>query len=237
MSAARHFKRHKGGGDLPGAAAPRLRYTVGMTLCQKTLLTIGHTTHSFDEFVALLQQHGVTAVADVRSRPYSRRLEQFNREPLAAGLGGAGIWYVFLGGELGARRDEPQCYDGERADYRRIAQLPKFRAGLDRVREGSERFRIALVCAEKEPLDCHRTILVCRHLREEFHIQHILADGTIEEHAQTEKRLVREMDVCRTLFEPDLTDEELIQRAYDLRGEQIAYRLDNHDFSNEGAVS
>jgi uncharacterized protein (DUF488 family) len=187
-------------------------------------MTIGHTTHELDAFVAMLKQHGVTAVADVRSQPYSRRLEQFNRENLAAELASAGIGYVFLGDELGARREEPECYDGDRADYRRIAELPKFRAGLDRLREGAARFRIALVCAEKEPLDCHRTVLVCRHLRDEFQIMHILADGTTEDHAQTEKRLVREMGVSRTLFEPDLTTEQLIQQAYDLRGEQIAYR-------------
>ncbi len=195
-----------------------------MTVSKQTLMTIGHTTHELDAFVAMLKQHGVTAVADVRSHPYSRRLEQFNRENLAAELASAGIEYVFLGGELGARREEPECYDGDRADYRRIAVLPKFRAGLDRLREGAARFRIALVCAEKEPLDCHRTVLVCRHLREEFQIVHILADGTTENHSQTEKRLVREMGVSRTLFEPDLTTEQLIQQAYDLRGEQIAYR-------------
>jgi uncharacterized protein (DUF488 family) len=190
-------------------------------------MTIGHTTHELDAFVAMLKQHGVTAVADVRSQPYSRRLEQFNRENLAAELASAGVEYVFLGDELGARREEPECYDGDRADYRRIAELPKFRAGLDRLREGAARFRIALVCAEKEPLDCHRTVLVCRHLRYEFEILHILADGTTEDHAQTEKRLVREMGVSRTLFEPDLTTEQLIQQAYDLRGEQIAYRANS----------
>jgi len=195
-----------------------------MTASKQTLMTIGHTTHELDAFVAMLKQHGVTAVADVRSQPYSRRLEQFNRENLAAELASAGIGYVFLGDELGARREEAECYDGDRADYRRIAELPKFRAGLDRLREGAARFRIALVCAEKEPLDCHRTVLVCRHLRDEFQILHILDDGTTEGHAQTEKRLVREMGVSRTLFEPDLTTEQLIQQAYDLRGEQIAYR-------------
>lgn len=191
---------------------------------EPTLWTIGHTTHTVEAFIALLKQQGVTAVADVRSQPYSRRLEQFNREPLAAELKAAGIGYLFLGEELGARRTEIECYVGDRADYGRIARLPKFRAGLDRLRQGAGRHQIALMCAEKEPLDCHRTVLVCRHLRDEFHIRHILADGSIEEHSQTEKRLVREMDVVRTLFEPDLTDEQLIQQAYDKRGEQIAYR-------------
>jgi uncharacterized protein (DUF488 family) len=197
-----------------------------------TLFTIGHSSHTLDEFVALLKRHAITAVADVRSQPYSRRLEQFNRESLVAGLQAAGVRYVFLGEELGARRSEPECYEGDRADYRRIAALPKFAAGLDRLRQGATQFRIAVMCAEKEPLDCHRTILICRAVRGEFEILHILGDGTVEDHGQTEKRLVREMDVSRTLFEPQATDEELIQQAYDQRAEQIAYRT-----SEEGAAA
>ena len=191
-----------------------------------TIFTIGHTTHTFDTFVSLLKQHCVTAVADVRSQPFSRRLSQFNRESLAAGLEAVCIKYVFLGEELGARRAEPECYDFGRADYRRIARLPSFRKGLKRLREDAAQYRIALLCAEKEPLDCHRTILVCRHLRNEFRITHILEDGTAEDHAQTERRLVRQMGVSRTLFEPNLSDEQLVQEAYDKRSLQIAYRID-----------
>jgi uncharacterized protein (DUF488 family) len=191
------------------------------------MFTIGHSNHTLEEFIPLLKQHGVTAVADVRSHPYSRRLEQFNREQLATGLQVAGIRYVFLGRELGARRDEADSYEGQQASYERIAQLPRFQEGLRRLRQGSQEYRIALMCAEKEPLDCHRTILICRQLRGEFDIQHILADGGVEEHPQTERRLVRQMGVTRTLFEPDLTEEDLIQQAYDERGRQIAYRTED----------
>jgi len=97
-------------------------------------MTKATTTHELDAFVAMLKQHGVTAVADVRSQPYSRRLEQFIAKT-CRGAGDAGIGYVFLGDELGAARGarKRECYDGDRADYRRIAELPKFRAGLDRL--------------------------------------------------------------------------------------------------------
>ncbi|MEX2118553.1 MAG: DUF488 domain-containing protein [Pirellulales bacterium] len=196
-----------------------------MNSTRPTILTIGHTTHSFDAFVGFLKRHDVNAVADVRSNPYSRRSEQFNREQLAPALQAAGIRYVFLGEELGARRVETECYDGHRAVYRRIAALPKFQEGLARLRLGATQHRVALMCAEKEPLDCHRTILICRALRDEFHIMHILADGATEDHAQTEKRLVREMEVFATLFEPDLDQEQLIEQAYDKRAHQIAYRI------------
>jgi uncharacterized protein (DUF488 family) len=190
----------------------------------KLLFTIGHTNHSFEAFADLLNQHGVTAVADVRSQPYSGRLPQFNREALAAGLKALGIHYVFLGNELGARRVEKECYDEDQAVYERIALLPAFRSGLERLRQGTRLYRIALMCAEKEPLDCHRTILVCRQLRHQFQILHILADGTTEDHAQTERRLLRDMEVSRTLFDADITDEQLILQAYDKRAQQIAYR-------------
>lgn len=190
------------------------------------LFTIGHSTHEWPEFVALLRKHGVTAIADVRSQPASR-LPQYKKAALQAGLKEAGINYVFLGRELGARRAEPECYDGDQVSYERIARLPRFLEGLERLRQGSREFRIALMCAEKEPLDCHRTILVCRQLRNGFRIRHILADGSIEEHEQTERRLVRQMDVTRTLFEPNLTEEDLIQQAYEARGRQIAYRADH----------
>lgn len=188
------------------------------------LFTIGHSTHDWVEFVTLLQEHGVTAVADVRSQP-SSRLPQYVKVQLQAGLKEAGIDYVFLGRELGARRDEPECYDDDQAVYEKIADLPAFREGLDRIVRGLEKHRIALMCAEKEPLDCHRTVLICRHLRSRgIPIRHILADGTLEDHEATERRLLRITNTERTLFEPDLTEEELLNQAYEARGREIAYR-------------
>jgi uncharacterized protein (DUF488 family) len=193
------------------------------------ILTIGCSTHSLEDFMALLGRHAVTAVADVRSQPYGR-LEHFNRENLAADLKAAGIEYVFLGRELGARREEQECYEDGVALYERIAGLPAFHDGLLRLCRGAEKYRLAIMCAEKEPLDCHRTILVCRHLRAfGAQITHILADGSLEEHAVTEKRLVRQMGVTRTLFEPDLTDDELVERAYDERAQEIAYHADREE--------
>ena len=189
----------------------------------RQIFTIGHSTHSFETFVSLLQRHDITALADVRSYPYSSRMSQFNREPLINGLNALDIRYVFLGEELGARRIESECYDGERVVYRRVVALPKFQDGLERLRRGAEKYRIAMMCAEKEPLDCHRTILICRELRNEFRILHILFDGSVEEHSQAEQRLVQMMKVERTLFEPGISDDQIIQKAYDKKAEQIAY--------------
>lgn len=138
-------------------------------------------------FLELLGRHGITALADVRTTPYSRFNPQFRREALAQSLQGAGIAYVFLGEELGGKRAG--------VTHAEIAGSPSFQRGLDRLREGAERYRVAFMCAEREPLDCHRTILVARHLKSpDLAIRHILADGSLEEHDSVERRLVEQMD-------------------------------------------
>ncbi len=199
-----------------------------MSVAGRDLFTIGHSTHKFDKFAGLLKQHEVNAIADVRSYPFSR-LPAYNRDTLSGALGSEGIRYVPLGRELGARRVERECYVDGQVVYERVAQLPPFHEGIQRLLMGMKRFRIALVCAEKDPLDCHRAILVCRSLRPYGLImQHILADGTLEKHEDTEKRLIEKMDVwdlsCQTA-----TDEDLIERAYYERGEQIAYRENSEE--------
>lgn len=151
------------------------------------IFTIGHSNHPIERFLSLLTQHGVTALADVRTTPYSRFNPQFRREALAASLREAGIGYVFLGEELGGKRAG--------VTHAEIGRSESFRRGLDRLREGAARYRVAFMCAEREPLDCHRTILVARHLRSspDLSIRHILADGSVEEHDAVERRLVAKM--------------------------------------------
>lgn len=204
-----------------------------MSIVGQDIFTIGYSTHRWETFLGLLKRHGVTAIGDVRSQPFSR-LPEYNRDVLAAAVKGEGIQYVPLGRELGARRDEPECYIDGQAVYERVAQLPLFREGIVRLLKGAERFRIALMCAEREPLDCHRTVLVCRHLRPHgLHIRHILADGTVEEHADAEKRLMKMMGIAPDLFQKDVKQEDLIELAYEERGKQIAYRTNSQGATDE----
>jgi uncharacterized protein (DUF488 family) len=187
-----------------------------------SLFTIGHSTHETQQFVALLRRHGVTALGDVRSRPYSRFNPQFNRETLQLSLDAEGIAYVFLGEELGARSDDPACYEGGRVRYELLARTGPFLRGLDRICEGMKRHRLALMCAEKDPLECHRTILVARHLAARgVGIEHILEDGRLESHERAVDRLLDRFK----LGEPDLfrTREQAAEDAYRLQGERIAY--------------
>ena len=163
-----------------------------MSATQHPVFTIGHSNHALDAFLALLRMNGVEEVADVRSSPHSRYNPHFNRKLLARALDEAGIGYVFLGGELGGRPADRSCYDADgRVDYERLAQTDAFDDGIGRVMRHADARRIALICAEKEPLDCHRTLLVARALVERgVSVGHILAGGSVEEHTATMDRLL-----------------------------------------------
>ena len=192
---------------------------------QTILYTIGHSNHSIDEFIGLLKQHDITTVADVRSAPYSRYCPWFNQDQLTAALRRAGIEYLFFGAELGARPQGSSCLVNGQINFKKISETPEFQDGLNRLVEAGQKHRVALMCAEKDPLDCHRTILLCRNLQPyKLSIRHVLADGSVEDHDQTERRLIKEAGVERTLFEPDLTDAELIERAYERQSEKIAHQ-------------
>ncbi|MFZ5573815.1 MAG: DUF488 family protein [Pseudomonadota bacterium] len=186
------------------------------------LFTVGHSTHPIEVFVGLLTQHGITALADVRSHPYSRHFPQYSQEALKAALAREQIAYVFLGKELGARSENPACYRQGKVQYELLAKEPQFAVGLERLRTGMERFRIALMCAEKDPLDCHRAVLVARRVYESgTPVEHIHADGHLEKHAEMEARM---LDLLK-MSDADMfrSRGEILVDAYRIRGEQIAY--------------
>lgn len=194
----------------------------------EVVYTIGHSTHSQEKLVSLLTMHGITAIADVRSHPYSQFNPQFNRECLNEALKRSGIAYVFLGNELGARSEDPRCYAGGKVQYDLLAQTELFQQGLSRIVTGVKiGERIALMCAEKDPLTCHRAVLVCRHLANRgIKALHILEDGRLESHEDALVRLLKELGIA----EPQLfrSRDELITEAYERRGEQIAYTEPQH---------
>ena len=186
------------------------------------VFTIGHSNHLFEQFQGLLQLHNITALADVRSAPYSRSNPDFNREFLKTKLAEAGIAYVFLGRELGARPEGAQFYRQGRVQYRVLAESPLFRAGLDRALNGAQTQRLALLCAEKEPLECHRTLLVSRELVAlGASVLHIHADGRLESYSDAMKRLIKILG----LPEEDLFRgrEEMIADACAMQEQRIAY--------------
>ncbi len=230
------------------------------------IFTVGHSNHSIETFIGLLQQHGVTAVADVRSSPYSGRFPHFNQTALKKALQTADITYVSLGDNLGARPHDRSCYVEGMARYDLIAGTEAFATGLNRLVNGAKKYQITLMCAEQDPIVCHRAILVCPHLQKTgIEIQHIHKQGQLEAHESLEARLLKlhnlhkllpqsqDSDVNNqavkqlSLFDinPDdsnfqktdtivkpLLRSELIQKAYQMQGERIAY-VENTDIEQE----
>jgi uncharacterized protein (DUF488 family) len=186
----------------------------------KTLYTIGHSNHAIEKFLDLLKTHGIEALCDVRSKPYSGKHPQFCYEQLKTILQKHNIAYVFLGQELGAKPDDLSCYRDGKLQYACLAETEAFKAGINQIKTDLASSRVALMCAEKEPLDCHRTILICRHLRaDDLIIKHILADGYLEDQHHAEQRLINKLKISQ-----DLPFKERVQLAYDLQSQKMAYQ-------------
>ena len=197
----------------------------------KEVFTVGHSIHSIEYFLGLLTQHQISALADVRSAPYSRFNPQFNRECLATDLRKTGIQYVYLGNQLGGRSDDETCYENGRIRYDRVARKPAFEQGLQRVVAGAENYRIALMCSEKEPLSCHRTLLVGHALVEHgVRVTHIRGDGSLESHDSAMTRLLAQFDMHRAddLFEPRKERRELVVEAISRQAEQFGHVIESN---------
>jgi uncharacterized protein (DUF488 family) len=193
-----------------------------MSLDTTEILTIGHSTHTYERFVELLKVAGVTAVADVRTSPHSRHFPQFNRGTLDAKLRADCIAYSFLGEELGGRPKDRRYYRDGVADYERMATAAEFEHGLKRVMDGAQKYRIALMCAEQDPLDCHRCLLVSRALEERgAKVGHILPDGRIVSQAEVEDQLLSMSG--RSQDDLFASREELLAAAYRERAHKVAY--------------
>jgi len=197
------------------------------------LFTIGYSPHSSDSFLSILKKYKITALVDVRSSPYSQFKPEFNQESLKDFLKSHNIAYVFLGDYCGARVEDPSCYMNGKVDYKLVAENQKFREGLERIKKGMEKFRIALMCAEKDPITCHRTILICRNLlTERVKIKHILGNGKVENHRDSENRLMKLFN----LNHPDLfrSEQQRLEDAYSRQGEKIAYETAEPSNENWG---
>ena len=195
------------------------------------IYTIGYSSFSMEKFIDILKRYKITALVDVRSQPYSRFKPEFNFDNLKKELHKHNIAYVFLGEECGARVNDSTCYVNGKVNYDLVARTKRFKKGLARIKKGMKQYTIVLMCAEKDPIDCHRTILISRHLQLlGILIKHILSDGTLEDHMMTEKRLLKlfKLDSPNLFFSKD----QLLNNAYSLQGEKIAYEV-AHQFNNK----
>jgi uncharacterized protein (DUF488 family) len=187
------------------------------------LFSIGHSNIAAERFLATLRDVGVDTIADVRSTPFSRRFPWFSGKTLAATLAQHGMTYLAYGDTLGGRPRDAALYRDGVADYEAMARQPDFQTGLGRLLADAARSRVCLMCAEREPLDCHRCLLVARSLAERgLTIGHILHDGTVEPHAATEQRLLALTGASDDLFVTG--QDERLAAAYRRRARAVAYR-------------
>jgi uncharacterized protein (DUF488 family) len=195
------------------------------------LFSVGHSNQELPQLVALLQRAGVTAVADVRSVPFSRRLRQFNKAELESALGEQGIAYLYLGDQLGGRPRSRDLYDADgRVNYERVRQTEAFRRGLELLLGSLDRHVTVMLCSEDDPLDCHRGLMITPALGERgICPRHLRKDGSVETTLEMEARLLRETKLAchleSSLFLPTPEEvREVYAQAYRLMAKKKAFQ-------------
>ena len=189
------------------------------------LFTIGHSTLSSVFFVNLLKAQGCQTVCDVRSWPYSLYNKQFNKNNISQELSNQGIKYVFCGEALGGRSPDSSHYIDGRLQYQLLSKSERFQTGLQNLTVTAKTGHLALMCAEKDPLQCHRMILVCREIcRQKIfpknRIYHILSDNSVKTHTEMEEFLLKKLKIHVDFFK---TRKECIEEAYNKQAKKIAY--------------
>lgn len=189
------------------------------------IFTIGYATKPFSTFIDQLNQHAIDVVADVRSVPFSKVFVDYHQSALEKTLPQHNIKYVHLGNELGPRSKDPAHYDSSgQVQFSALMQSNLFLQGIERLDKGlSKGFNIALLCAEKDPAGCHRSLLVSYYLcrAKQLEIQHIDHNGNLESQAELEQRLIAQQDLSADLL---TSPSELADLAYKQQLKQTSYR-------------
>jgi uncharacterized protein (DUF488 family) len=193
-----------------------------------SLFTVGHSSLELEGFLRIIVTHEIKIVCDVRSRPGSFRFPQFNREPLEVCLASAAIQYEFLGETLGGRPSDPRAYhvDGI-VNYEERRKAADFRAGIDRALELCSTTNIVLMCAEEDPLQCHRFLMICPALLDRGVTPvHIRRGGEFEAQREAEDRLLKLHDLAAfdsgSLFISER--DAALQDALRLQAQEFAFR-------------
>lgn len=202
----------------------------------KNIYTIGHSTNPVDYFIGLLNRYRINCVVDVRSIPFSKHAQQYNMEEIKAVLHKNGIYYIHMGDELGARRKERELYSDEGfVDFEKVRKNEIFRNGIKRIIEGIKKgYSIALMCTEKEPINCHRCILVAREFYDRgYDVYNITQEGEIQTQAMIEDRLLdiyfKDRNQISLFDTGENTEKQFINDAYKLRNREIGYRIGSEE--------
>ena len=196
----------------------------------KTIYTIGHSTHEFSYFLTLLSTYQIDCIVDVRSTPASGRNPQYNKAALQNTLRAEDILYLHFGKEFGARQPNQavQNEDGQ-VNFEKFRQTTAFQKGIQQLEEGIEKgYKIALMCSESDPLDCHRFSMIANFLVEKgFEVHHILKDKSLVAHADMEAQLLKKYAKKLpkpSLFEPNISEDDRRLAAYRLHNQDIGWK-------------
>lgn len=202
------------------------------------LYTIGHSNHSLERFLQLLQSYHVDCVVDVRSVPASNYNPQFNQEALDSFLQGKGITYVFMGHEFGARRLDSLDDTGQ-VDFEKAVDTDSFQQGIIRMQIILNDYQhVTLMCSEANPLTCHRFALVARYYNAHgFDVNHILSDGTSVTHKSLEREMVEQYLKAKKRVLPEIdelfgsyTATQQLNDAYRLKNKEIGFRTEHEEY-------
>lgn len=192
------------------------------------IYTIGHSNHTLEDFIKLLKQHDIECIGDVRSSPYSKYADQFNRESLKYAIEENEMYYLFLGDSFGARPNDKSLYSRGIVDFAKVVKSEAFQESGKRIENGlGKGYRIALMCSEKDPIDCHRTIMVSKYFWDKgYEIRHILSNGSLKSQDEVTNELVEKYFPNRNQFNLFQNIEEIdyVTEAYIKANLEIGYR-------------
>ncbi|MBB6523220.1 DUF488 family protein [Pseudoteredinibacter isoporae] len=190
-----------------------------------TIYSIGYATKSYSSFLEQLQCYQINALVDVRSVPFSARFKEYDQPNLQRTLRAENIHYIYMGDLLGPRSKDPAHYSENRQiDFDKLKQSHLFLQGIERLKQGLEKeYTIAMMCAEKDPASCHRSLLIAKFIEEQidWSVEHILHDGELENQQALMNRLVEDQGLCCDM----LSDEATITRqAYEAQCRAVNYK-------------
>jgi uncharacterized protein (DUF488 family) len=193
------------------------------------IYTVGHSTHPLEVFLELLKAYSINCLIDVRSIAASSYNPQYNKEPLTNFLKANGIIYMHFAEEFGARHTDPDLLDDEgKVNFELVRKSWNFKNGVERLWQGIDKgYKIALMCSEGEPFDCHRFSMISIALEKDgFEVQHILKDKSIRTNGQLESQLLKKYEKKipqPDMFQPNVTLDDQLKAAYRLRNKEIAF--------------
>ncbi|MCT4593034.1 MAG: DUF488 domain-containing protein [Anaeromicrobium sp.] len=199
------------------------------------IFTIGHSNYSMDRLLKMLNFHNINCIVDIRGTPYSKYNTQFNKEAIKRTLIHNGFTYIYMGKEFAVQREDRSLYTNEGyADFEKVIHNKDFLIGIERLKAGCKKgYRIALMGAMQDPINCHRCILLGKVLRDEgFNLRHIIDDYTLATQEEMEENLLEKYYSNRNQITFDIymgkgqSKQDLLKECYRKSNKEIGYRVE-----------